>query len=487
MSRLLPIEAYLEALNNIHQRAPQLASLHPILEHSTRCFHLTHDHIIFTLSDGSNLWSLTLPLGEKFAIPQAEIKARITLCAHTSFICEAHYLPVALTLFDSCGNTHPREGILQRAYTPIAEFLRLNCAPSRHHILRTALQNLALSTSRIISEGMTNLPLTREAIQFDKQGVLRLANHPITSTCKAPVELLCEVAIAIYIAGSQPDIIRTFLTPSTSPEEYSKRLRHTLASAEHYGIEALSTLIKQLTSKASNESLCKAMEALSGEPFRPMPLLASLTANTCKDGIVEVVTEGNICDEPHEKIDFGACDELFQSDQIIRYRKGNIWGYAHYDGERIATRSLLIAAYDFVEGRAVVRTQRGYGMIDTSGRMVLNDVWEDVAWYGDENIATACDTQGRWHIFDRLGRQLSTHPADWMGDACEGYIVARKGAKFGYYSTDGQKRTDFIYDEAFSFSEGVALVAHNGTRYHIDTSFHRISSKEEERVRGIEI
>lgn len=410
----------------------------------------------------------------------------MTPCAHDPLICEALYLPVALTLFDGNGDSHPREGVLQRAYIPIVEFLRLNCAPSRHHILRTALQNLALSTSRIISKGMANRPLWGESIQFDKQGVLHLSNHSTPTTNKGCVELLSEVAIAIYIAGCQPDIIRTTRAPSTTSEEYNLRLRYTLASAEHYGIEPLATLIQRLTSKASSESLGSAIEALSGEPFRPMPLLASLIANTCKDGIVEVVTEGDICDEPHEKIDFGACDELFQSDQIIRYRKGNIWGYAHYDGERIATRSLLLVAYDFVEGRAVVRTQRGYGMIDTSGRMVLNDVWEDVAWYGDENIATACDTQGRWHIFDRLGRQLSTHPADWMGDACEGYIVARKGAKFGYYSTDGQKRTDFIYDEAFSFSEGVALVAHNGTRYHIDTSFHRISSKEEERVRGIE-
>ena len=67
-------------------------------------------------------------------------------------------------------------------------------------------------------------------------------------------------------------------------------------------------------------------------------------------------------------------------------------------------------------------------------------------------------------------------------------MVARKGNKFGYYSTSGQKMTDFIYDEAYGFINGLALVAHNGNHYHIDDLFHRLASPEEkfiQRFRGM--
>jgi hypothetical protein len=98
-----------------------------------------------------------------------------------------------------------------------------------------------------------------------------------------------------------------------------------------------------------------------------------------------------------------------------------------------------------------------------------------MAWYGDENVVVAADQRGRWHIYDRMGRQLSTVACDWMGDASEGFVVARKGNFFAYFDTAGKRHTDFIYDEAFSFSGGRALVRRKGGPYfHIDTSFHRI-------------
>lgn len=484
MSRPLTIEAYLEALGNSRQQDPQLATLHPTSEDSTRCFRLLDHHIIFTLSDGKSLWTLTLPLGERFDVEPSIIKARVAHINRHPLFCEAHYLPSALTIFDSRGSAHTCEGLLQRAYTPLMEFLRVNCALSRQETLRTALQNLALVTRELVIEGLSHGALSREDIQFDSRGGVHLANFPFATTHSNDMEALGKAAIILYIIGCQPNTYRTFITQTTSHEEHNKRLRHILATAEYYGIESLAILTRLLTTGANDQSICTAIEALSGEPFRPMPLLLNLFAGGRNErGRVEIVTE---LEEPHEevceKVDFGTCDEVFQSDQIVRYRRGNIWGYAHYNGERIATPRVLLAAYDFVEGRAVVRTHRGYGLIDTSGRVVMNDVWEDLAWYGEENVVTACD-EGRWNIYDRQGRQLSAQSADWMGDASEGYIVARRGAKFGYYSTDGQKRTDFIYDEAFSFSEGVALVVRNGIRYHIDTTFHRLTSRAEEKVK----
>ena len=108
--------------------------------------------------------------------------------------------------------------------------------------------------------------------------------------------------------------------------------------------------------------------------------------------------------------------------------------------------------------------------------MVMNDVWDTLEWHSAEGVVTASDSAGKWHIYNPQGGQLSTAHADWMGSVAEGFVVARRGNKFGYFSTKGTKVTDFMYDEAFSFHNGVALVTKEGKRYHIDTTFRRIAS-----------
>lgn len=418
MSTLLPIEAYLEALTTASLCAPQLTRM-SLAEgaHPARSLRLTDEHIIFTLRSNTELWTLTLPLGERFALPREQIRARVAQTSRTDYLTECIYLPVALTLFDSEGRAHKREGLLQRAHKPIMEFLRTKCAPKQRFHLRTALQNTALATSRMLTDNTTHGALTRHRITFDEDDNLSLMDYPLVAPHSADLERLGEVALALFVVGCQPDVCRHLLSASPTSDICTRRLRQILSAAEYHGVEPLAKLTKHLLcGGVSAESLHKSIEALAGEPFVPLPILSRLMQSTAPEGCVIVEPHDVPEEEPLERIDFAQCDEVFQSDNIVRYRKGSLWGYAHYDGERIPTRPLLTAAYDFAEGRAVVRTSRGYGLMDTSGRMVMNDVWEDMAWYGDDNIATACDQSGHWHIFDRMGRQLSAIAAEWMGD-----------------------------------------------------------------------
>lgn len=85
--------------------------------------------------------------------------------------------------------------------------------------------------------------------------------------------------------------------------------------------------------------------------------------------------------------------------------------------------------------------------------------------------------KGEWHIYDRMGHQISAMSADWMGDAAEGYVVARRGDKYCYYSINGARCTDFIYDEAYAFQDGKALVCYKGHHYYIDTTGHQTDLK----------
>ena len=42
--------------------------------------------------------------------------------------------------------------------------------------------------------------------------------------------------------------------------------------------------------------------------------------------------------------------------------------------------------------------------------------------------------------------------------------------------------TDFAYDEAHAFCEGVALVERRGQRYYIDTTLHKLSAAQQEQI-----
>ncbi|MBR4851320.1 MAG: WG repeat-containing protein, partial [Tidjanibacter sp.] len=129
---------------------------------------------------------------------------------------------------------------------------------------------------------------------------------------------------------------------------------------------------------------------------------------------------------------------------------------------------------------AVVRTERGYGIINTAGEWVMEDRWADIVWHGEENIITATEDGTTWHIYNRRGHQISYYGCHGFGTPSDGYIVARWKEKFGYYTTEGEKVVDFIYEQAGSFHKGFALVRYNGRTYHIDTTFHRIGSVQEQ-------
>lgn len=424
-------------------------------------------------------WTLTIPATASFSQPRENIalKCRATRQEGSPFA-PAEMIPCALTIFDSLGSPHTCDGVLQEAHTPLVEFIRHNCSCARRDHLRVAIESIA----SVLEQGLRHGRLCRENICFDEKGAVRLADYPmVTSATSSDFHTLGSAAILLHIGGCNLNAFGTLISKSTSPTEQQRRLRCILSAAEYHGSTTLSTLCSALLNRASDTAILSAIRALSQERFAPLDILPSLLESRQEENPTATATAAHATNIPnppsetHTTIDFSLCERVeVASDNIVRYKRGGHWGYAYCNGEAIVIEREVVAAYDFVEGRAVIRTPRGYGLVDTSGRMVMNDVWEQMTWYGDENVAVAADQRGRWHIYDRMGRQLSTVACDWMGDASEGFVVARKGNFFAYFDTAGKRHTDFIYDEAFSFNNGVALVHRKGEYFHIDTSFHRI-------------
>lgn len=480
MSQPLPIGAYVETLQNSELLAPELRHLLLAENFEREGFYATSEWLNFLLHNGKQEYILTTPQGAQFPRSENSILARVAATLKCDYLADCQHIPNALTLFDSRGECHLRAAILQPHYTPLYDFVRQHCSQSHQSHLHAALDSLWHCAHTLSHVGLRHGSLTSTNICFDTDASVRLTNYPIVGPTKCDdVEALAKAALCIYIGGSELSAFKLLFELNHSHQcDHTLTLRAIASAAEHHGIVPLAELSKAILHRANRSTLLGLLQKLATEPFRPLPLLSEMLKTRTNNSLTIIPLERPRQAESVIRIDFSLCDQVMPaSDLTVRYRRGNYWGYAHYDGEQIVVEKPLIGATDFEEGRAVVLTERGYGMIDTQGHFILGDHWSQICWYCNENIATAADSNGRWHIYDRMGHQLSAVACDWMGDAAEGFVVARRGDKYGYFSTDGHKCTDFIYDEAYGFSKGVARVCFRGNYYHIDTSLHRLSAR----------
>lgn len=395
----------------------------------------------------------------------------------------------ALNIIREDGSLGHLSVLVQSAATPIDQFIQQNCSQKRVKHIRNALQSLAYHCN-IFSKKDIHGGLTRQNICFDEKDELVLANY-------ATVHLqpqyndsmaLAEAAIMLFVAACSNDTYKLMASTKLTLAEHYKRKEYILAAAEYYGVDGLVNLLRGCNQNLDRSSIAQAIQQLANEPFRPMPLLKGIMGECCnqsfKSHAATDTTSADHADWTSQAtyIDFKTCQYVAPaSDLFVRFCKYNLWGYANRRGKVLPTNKPLLAAYDFYEGRAVVRTKQGYGLIDSKGNWVMPDIWEDMVWIGEANIATAREKSSKlWHIYNRSGRRLSSLGAESFGMASEGYIVARMGQKYGYFSVEtGQKMIDFIYDKAGPFCNGYAWVTFRGRQYHIDTSFHQVTAHTE--------
>ena len=127
----------------------------------------------------------------------------------------------------------------------------------------------------------------------------------------------------------------------------------------------------------------------------------------------------------------------------------------------------------FHEGRAEVETESGAGLIDKEGRFILPPVYEEVCW-DDYNNRIYVEEQGKWSMLYRDGSPVNQETFDWMGECCEGLILVMRNRKHGFITLDGKIAIPLQYDDASSFSEGVAEVMLNGERFCIDHNGEKV-------------
>lgn len=442
-------------------------------------WHTSYGIVVEALHNGREVWLTIMP--NLYAYHCDTIALRIPQTHSLEILSSASLFPNAMQVEQADGSKYSCTIIIQERFELLNSFIRKNASKQRRQFLRNALHSLAENINLFCEEGFVHGAISIHNIGFNSEGALRIADYPIAhlKTQRDDCKALLQCAISLFVAACSKEAHALLTSEHIQYISNEKLAEYLTVAAQFHGADGLARAASQCMGKRDVENYRKAIIELASEPFRLLPLLHNTLL-----GYANLPTKPFLPPDKQKvipnRIDLATCDFVAPpSDLYIRFHKGSSWGYANHRGEIINLCKRLTYATDFYEGLAVVRTKNGYGLINTSGEWVMEDRWADIVWHGEENIITASEDGKWWHIYNRRGHQISYYPCHGFGTPSEGYIVARFGDKYGYYATNGEKRVDFIYERAGSFHRGFAWVCYNGNSYHIDTTFHRIGSVQE--------
>ena len=137
-----------------------------------------------------------------------------------------------------------------------------------------------------------------------------------------------------------------------------------------------------------------------------------------------------------------------------------LYGYIDTSGNQVTPAKFMLA-FDFCEGGAVVKTETGYGLIDSSGVYLLTPTWEHLSPNLQEGLLKA-KKGGKTALIDTNGNKRTEYLYDEIGTLAEGLMPASQNGKYGYIDKDGKTVIDHEFDFAGAFSEGFAPIAKEG-------------------------
>lgn len=153
------------------------------------------------------------------------------------------------------------------------------------------------------------------------------------------------------------------------------------------------------------------------------------------------------------------------SEDRIAFREGDHYGYLDMLNN-VVIKPQFTRVEPFHEGRAVVATDDGVGLINKQGKWIIAPEHEDVSWSADYNIATVHNAHG-WSLYDSLGHRISRY-YDYLGECSDHRIAARADGHWGYIDTYGCEVIALQYDDVFEYKNGRARVVLNGRPLEID-------------------
>ena len=157
-------------------------------------------------------------------------------------------------------------------------------------------------------------------------------------------------------------------------------------------------------------------------------------------------------------------DVAYISNGRVVAKKDGKYGYYNYDFELLSENH----QYDWISrsscGVVAVKDGNIWKLIKYDGSSVSDETYEDVALNSvgeafEENVAMV-KKNGSWRLIDNEGKYLSEESFAYArAPEGKGYIaVANESGLWGFIDSQGKSVIDYAYEDAYSFSDGVAAV-----------------------------
>ena len=148
------------------------------------------------------------------------------------------------------------------------------------------------------------------------------------------------------------------------------------------------------------------------------------------------------------------------ADELVPVKYQGKWAYYDILGDKQFGEYLEAGA--FQNGKAAVKDETGWFLIDKKGK-VVSGLYEEIRLNPDgaylkEDVMLA-KQNGKWHLFDENEKTIGNFSCEDIDIVTEaGMIAFKQNEKWGYVDLEGEIIIEPEYENAKSFSEGLAAV-----------------------------
>lgn len=474
------ISQYIEAVQNPNGRFRTLKDLFALPDDSGEPRMQTGDicadfDVMF--QNGHHILKCLLGVNAKHRERLKEI-ALFTQLIDTPYLIPYTYLEDEITVFDTAGKAQSCDALLRKKPegARLCDFLTDAAAANDSTTIWKFGSQLPELAKWMWDNEFSAGSISSHSIYIGKKGspVLTDYTHALRKRSLTDIRAICALEAVLYCCACEPRLFKTFfekhLTGRSKLIGLAGELNELLADE---GTSTLTGLLAMLSAESANyDEYVAYLFELSGKLASEEPLrigsLSSL-ADTLTDSH-DAKHDGSMKTTDGKLSKYTYLGEL--SCNLMRAFDGRKWCYVDTTGKAVICGGFLDAS-DFEEGRAVVETDKGFGIIDTDGKFIVDAVYDDLDWDSYNNIAIAT-RDGKSGLFSRMGERLTGLSYDHILNCNDGLIPARKGKLFGYLRKDGSVAIDFMFEDAFGFRDGVARVRHSGHDILIDTEGNEI-------------
>lgn len=453
---------YIESILNPNGRFKTLDGIYACLdEHGEPIMSIRNKYVSFEV-----VWHRTNYWLQCFFNGHADSMRLIS--GHTSpYLSQCIFLSNEIAIFDQLGTIHYQDVMLQQRSEgeQLNDFMAGCCERGDTEALMKSLHAISRMSQWLYKNSFTHHNIKPSNIIITPKCEPILINYESTQAERNNDDdgALCIIAAAIYAVIFSPHIYNnSFFEPININKLASQIIStvndgHPLLPISHmilnnnYGDrERMNTLIERLAEASTM-------------------YLGNKTLNQMQ--------KNRVVSGP---VDFSQYEFVGKlSDNMIVVNDGGEWKFIDKHGERVINATFK-NAYDFEEGRAVVDTGDGFGLIDHEGNFIIPPTFDDLTWDCENGIAIVMRS-GYYGLYNRCGVQITDIVYNRIDECCSSLIGATdEYGNCGYLYKDGSIAIEFIYDEVSCFCNGSAVVDFHGQQLRINTLGEQISYSKHE-------